>query len=55
MAKDKPPERCVYMVWGWHSHQCSRKRGYGKDGRYCKQHAKIIELREKRSKIRKEE
>lgn len=21
-------------------HQCNRKRGYGKDGLYCKQHAK---------------
>ena len=24
-----------------HSHQCSRKRGYGPDGLYCKQHAKL--------------
>ncbi len=24
----------------WHSHQCTRKRGHGKDGLYCKQHAK---------------
>lgn len=22
------------------SHQCQRKRGYGKEGLYCKQHAK---------------
>lgn len=24
----------------WHYHQCSRKRGQGPDGLYCKQHAK---------------
>ena len=35
--------RCVEAVSdeaGWHFRQCSRKRGYGKDGLYCKQHAK---------------
>jgi len=34
--------RCVKEVWGpgWHSNQCRRKRGFGKDGLYCKQHAK---------------
>jgi hypothetical protein len=35
--------RCVQSVPtcnGWHEKQCSRKRGYGKDGLYCKQHAK---------------
>jgi len=25
---------------GWHSFQCSRKRGKGRDGLYCGQHAK---------------
>lgn len=25
---------------GWHYIQCSRKRGHGKGGLYCKQHAK---------------
>ena len=25
---------------GWHINQCTRKRGFGKDGFYCKQHAK---------------
>ena len=34
------PTRCVEEVWSWYSRQCSRKRGYGKDGLYCKQHAK---------------
>lgn len=24
-------------------HQCFRKRGHGKDGLYCKQHARMIE------------
>ena len=36
--------RCIKEVWpssrGWVPYQCSRKRGYGKDGLYCKQHAK---------------
>ena len=29
--------------WIIHYHQCSRKRGYGPDELYCKQHAKMIE------------
>lgn len=36
--------RCIKEVWpttdGWIPHQCRRKRGYGKDGLYCKQHSK---------------
>jgi len=35
--------RCVQNVGdftGWHFNQCARKRGYGPDGLYCKQHAK---------------
>ena len=28
---------------GWHSFQCQRKRGYGPNGEYCKQHAKKFE------------
>ena len=36
--------RCIKEVWpsgsvGWTPYQCSRKRGYGPDGLYCKQHA----------------
>jgi hypothetical protein len=37
--------RCIEEV-GWNDfipYQCQRKRGYGKDGLYCKQHAKINE------------
>lgn len=41
--------RCVQSVisaWdqscGYFSQQCSRKRGHGPDGEYCKQHAKMI-------------
>lgn len=37
---------CVVQVWpaeGWHVYQCSRKRGHGPDGLYCKQHAKLVE------------
>lgn len=36
-------ERCVEDVadgTGWHWNQCARKRGYGLDGLYCRQHAK---------------
>jgi len=36
-------QRCVESVWpssGWQDHQCRRKRGYGPNGLYCKQHAK---------------
>ena len=38
--------RCIQEVsdyTGWHIIQCSRKRGYGLNGLYCKQHAKMIE------------
>ena len=40
------PERCIEKVYGPEyldmiGHQCTRKRGHGKDGLYCKQHAKI--------------
>lgn len=36
-------KKCVQEVSdssGWHFYQCSRKRGFGKNGLYCKQHAK---------------
>ena len=37
---------CIKEVWGndrWsHGYQCGRKRGYGPDGKYCKQHAKVF-------------
>ena len=39
---------CVYEVWApdrWHAYQCSRKRGHGPDGLYCKQHAKMVEVK----------
>jgi len=38
------PTCCIEQVWPsggtWIPHQCCRKRGYGPDGLYCKQHAK---------------
>lgn len=40
----KPPDftRCCVQVWpnerGARHHQCGRKRGFGPDGAYCKQH-----------------
>ena len=38
--------RCAYEVWdqgrGCMSWQCSRKRGHGPDGLYCKTHAKMV-------------
>lgn len=40
--------RCIADVmdfFGWHLVQCSRRRGYGPNGEYCKQHAKIEERR----------
>lgn len=36
--------RCIEVVSdekGWNFYQCQRKRGYGTDGLYCKQHAKM--------------
>jgi hypothetical protein len=41
-AEDKT--KCVEIVFGdsWIPYQCTRKRGYGPDGEYCKQHAKKI-------------
>jgi hypothetical protein len=43
------PTRCVESVsdfTGWLSYQCARKRGYGPNKEYCKQHAKRLERRE---------
>lgn len=40
--------KCISKVagdTGWRIIQCSRKRGYGLNGEYCKQHAKIEERR----------
>ena len=35
---------CIEEVWPsgacWIPYQCTRKRGHGPDGLYCKQHAK---------------
>ena len=48
--------RCHEEVWpsdhggGWTSYQCSRKRGHGKDGLYCWQHAKSHPAPPKESK-----
>jgi len=39
----KDETRCIASVadhTGYHFYQCTRKRGYGRDGKYCKQHAK---------------
>jgi len=37
------PAHCIEIVWGsdrWeHGHQCSRKRGHGPDGLWCKTHS----------------
>jgi hypothetical protein len=40
------PDRCIVEVWPrytWVARQCRRKRGYGKNGLHCKQHAKRLE------------
>jgi hypothetical protein len=42
-GQSEDPTRCIEEVWpigGWNPYQCSRKRGHGPDGLYCKQHAK---------------
>lgn len=42
--------RCIEEVFSYGRqfipHQCQRKRGYGTDGLYCKQHAKQKEKEE---------
>lgn len=49
-GKPENMERCVEEVFEHSgiSHQCFRKRGFGRQGLYCKQHATIIEKRNKR-------
>ena len=42
-GKAEDPCRCIEEIWpAWTRipRQCSRKRGHGPDGLYCKQHAK---------------
>ena len=44
-GRAEQPTRCVQEVdfgdrWFVGGHQCARRRGYGPDGLYCKQHAK---------------
>ena len=40
------PSKCVVEVYrGIRFYQCARKRGYGPNGMYCKQHAKRLEKR----------
>ena len=40
---------CAYEVWEQgrviNAYQCSRKNGYGPEGLYCKQHAKMVEVK----------
>lgn len=39
-------EDCVKEVSdGWHYSQCQRRRGYGPNGEYCRQHAKKFSAR----------
>lgn len=38
-------DQCVAQVYpppGWISAQCTRKRGFGPNGEYCKQHARKV-------------
>ena len=39
------PHLCIAEVnyHGISTHQCTRSRGYGPKGEYCKQHAKMLE------------
>ena len=37
---------CIWEIFPkghWTPYQCTRKRGYGPGGLYCKQHAKMVE------------
>lgn len=37
------PQRCIHRVFASpHERQCSRKRGYGENKQYCKQHAQYV-------------
>ncbi len=37
-------KRCIVeVVDGWHYAQCSRKRGHGVGGKFCMQHAKMMD------------
>jgi len=44
-GQPEDPEKCIVEVYdqGLIPRQCSRKRGYGENGLYCKQHAKRLE------------
>ena len=47
------PVHCIKEVWpadgrSMIPYQCRRQRGYGPDGLYCKQHAKLAEQRRPR-------
>lgn len=48
-GRQNRPENTEYCraeacdVSGWHPHQCSRKRGHGPNGEFCKQHAKMAD------------
>ncbi len=42
-GRKENPNHCIEAIFvlnGWISRQCSRNRGHGPDGLYCKQHAK---------------
>lgn len=43
VGRIEDPTRCIARVMPWPGYvsaQCSRKRGHGPDGEFCKQHAK---------------
>ena len=45
-ARQEAKDRCVAgafdrLTWIWN--QCSRKRGHGPNGEFCKQHARMME------------
>ena len=49
-GRAEDPCRCIEEIspaaGSWIPRQCSRKRGHGPDGLYCKQHAKKHQFRE---------
>lgn len=46
-GRAEDPNCCIVEVWGsgrsMLSYQCGHKRGHGKGGNFCLQHAKMIE------------
>ena len=39
-------QHCAYEVWGeFRAYQCSRKNGHGINELYCRQHARMVDVK----------